>query len=74
MDLNKVTHDALSLSVRERGLLATRLLDSIESVESTDVQAQWLDLAEERLREIDEGRVEAVSEEEVEQRIRARLK
>ncbi|MDP4198048.1 MAG: addiction module protein [Bacteroidota bacterium] len=71
--LESVTQDALSLSLQERGILATRLLDSMDVTATNEIQASWLDVAEERLREIDEGRVQPISEDEVERRIRARL-
>lgn len=71
--LDNITRDALSLSLQERGILATRLLDSMDMAAANEIQASWLDVAEERLREIDEGRVQPIGEDEVARRIRARL-
>ncbi len=71
--LDTITQDALSLSLQEQGILATRLLDSMDLVATNEIQASWLDVAEERLREIDEGRVQPIGEDEVARRIRARL-
>jgi putative addiction module component (TIGR02574 family) len=71
--LDNITHDALSLSLRERGILATRLLESMDATANNELQGSWLDIAEERLKDIDEGRVKPIGEDEVERRIRARL-
>ena len=70
---DKIAHEALSLSVQERGILATRLLESMDSAGNNPVLDSWLDVADRRLKDIDEGRVIPISEEEVEHRIRARL-
>ena len=71
--LDHLTEDALSLSLRERGILATRLIESMDMAARNEVRDSWLDIAEERLRDIDEGRVTPIDEDEVERRIRARL-
>jgi putative addiction module component (TIGR02574 family) len=71
--LDNVTQNALSLSLRERGILATRLIESMDMAANNEIQDSWLDTAEERLRDIDEGRVKPITEDEVERRIRARL-
>ncbi|HZK75955.1 MAG TPA: addiction module protein, partial [Candidatus Kapabacteria bacterium] len=71
--LDNITQNALSLSLRERGMLATRLLESMDMAANNEIQDSWLDIAEERLKDIDEGRVEPISEDEVERRIHARL-
>ena len=54
-------------------MLATRLLESMDMAANNEIQDSWLDIAEERLKDIDEGRVEPISEDEVERRIHARL-
>ena len=71
--LDHLTEDALSLSLRERGILATRLIESMDMAARNEVRDSWHDIAEERLRDIDEGRVTPIDEDEVERRIRARL-
>ncbi len=70
---DKITQEALKLSVRERGILATRLLESMDASTEKEIRELWLDLAESRLSELDEGRVSAISEDEVERKVRARL-
>jgi putative addiction module component (TIGR02574 family) len=74
MSADTIEEEAMSLPPRERAKLAERLLESLDNLPERDVEALWLDVAEWRAREIDEGRVQLVTPEELEQRVRARLK
>ncbi len=74
MNPNTVEEEALALPERERAKLAERLLASLENLPEKDVEALWLSVAERRAAEIDQGRVEMVTPEELERRIQARLK
>jgi hypothetical protein len=49
-------------------------LASLENLPEKDVEALWLSVAERRAAEIDEGRVEMVTPEELDRRIQSRLK
>lgn len=51
---------ALALQADERAILAQRLWDSIEHFLSPDVEHAWLEEAERRWREIEEGRVQCI--------------
>ncbi|MGD0505989.1 MAG: addiction module protein [Steroidobacteraceae bacterium] len=74
MSADTIEEEAMSLPPRERAKLAERLLESLDNLPERDVEALWLDVAERRAREIDEGRVQLVTPEDLEQRVRARLK
>ena len=54
--LTDVTREALSLPVEERVLLAQRVWESIEHFATADVERAWLDEADRRWREIEEGK------------------
>jgi hypothetical protein len=51
-----------------------RLLESLELLPEKEAESLWLDVAQRRAREIDEGKVQLVTPEELERRIQARLK
>lgn len=79
MNSSTIEETALSLPPRERAKLAERLLESLDNesldnLPERDVEALWLDVAERRAREIDQGQVQLVTPEELERRVRARLK
>ena len=74
-----VFHAALSLPPASRAELAELLWASLPD-NSTDagfsphVREAWMDEAKRRMREIDEGKVELISGEEVMERLRQRMK
>jgi putative addiction module component (TIGR02574 family) len=74
MSANTVEKEALALPEPERAKLAELLLASLESLPEKDVEALWLNVAERRAAEIDQGQVEMVTPEELDRRIQARLK
>jgi hypothetical protein len=55
---------ATRLSHRERARLALRLIESLEPGKDEDVDALWLDEAEQRLRQYDQGTTHARDAEE----------
>ena len=71
--LADVREEAMQLSVEERSWLAEDLLSSLRSEEERKVAAEWVDVAERRLDEIEAGRARLVSSEEAIQRARAAL-
>jgi putative addiction module component (TIGR02574 family) len=74
MNASTVEEEALALPLRERAKLVERLLESLDNLPEREAEALWLDVAERRAREIDEGQVQLVTPEELERRIQARLK
>ena len=59
-----VEEQAARLSHRDRARLALRLIESLEPGQDEDVDALWLDEAEQRLRKYDDGSTQARDAEE----------
>jgi putative addiction module component (TIGR02574 family) len=74
MSAKTVEEKALELPAQERAKLAERLLESLDDLPERDVEALWLEVAERRAKEIDDGSVELVTPEELDRRVKARLK
>jgi putative addiction module component (TIGR02574 family) len=58
--LNELTSKALALPLGERILLAQRLWESIEDFIDSDVEQEWLNAAEQRWKDIEEGSVQCI--------------
>ena len=71
---DEILSAALALPPYERAMLADRLLESLNGPNQKQIDAAWGEEAERRMREIDEGKVEAIDGELVMQRLRARLR
>jgi putative addiction module component (TIGR02574 family) len=71
---DEILSAALSLSHDEKAMLADHLLASFDGPEQKRIDALWAEEAERRMREIDDGTVEAIDGEVVMQRLRARFK
>ncbi len=56
--LNDLTKEALSLPVEDRVILAHRVWDSVEHFASAELEKAWMDEADRRWREIEEGKVQ----------------
>ena len=65
---------ALHLPIEERAHLAQKLLESLDQPAESEIQQMWLEEARRRADEIDEGRVQLVSAEELEQRVQSLFK
>ncbi len=65
MNLAEIEKEALYLSENERASLAQKLLMSLDSPSKTEIEQEWLAVARQRARDLDEGRVQPVSAEEV---------
>ena len=72
MDFGTVEKKALHLPLQDRARLARRLIESLDELSEVEAEKLWLDEAERRAREIDEGAVTLVSADELDQRIQAR--
>jgi len=51
---------ALALSPEHRAMLADRILQSLDGPDQKRIDALWAEEAERRLRELEEGKVEAI--------------
>jgi putative addiction module component (TIGR02574 family) len=74
MNTSTIEAEALALPIPERAKLIERLLESLDTLPEQEAEALWLDTAQRRAREIDEGTVQLVTSEELERRIQARFK
>lgn len=74
MDSRALEKEALELPVGRRAKLAQRLLESLEELSDAEASKLWLAEAMRRADEIDAGKVRLVTSEELELRVRARLK
>lgn len=70
--LKDIEKQALELSPAERELLASHLFQSVHHQSISDVDAQWLDLAEERYEALASGQDRGMSEQEFFQKLRNR--
>ncbi len=73
LEMSELTDRALSLPIDERTVLAQRLWESVEGFIDTDVEEEWLNMAEQRWRDIEEGRVQCIPAEEAMTKARSRL-
>lgn len=64
-NLAEVLKNALSLEVRDRAILAERLLASLEEISEEEGERLWAEEAERRLDEYRAGRAQAIQAEEV---------
>ena len=74
MDTVTIEREALHLPVSERAKLAHKLLLSLEDMSESEIEAAWLDEAERRAREIDQGLVRLISAKEVSRKARDLLR
>jgi hypothetical protein len=65
--------EVLAWPERDRALLARQLIASLDNTVDPDAETQWNEVIDRRSREMAEGRVDARSEEEMIQDIRAKL-
>ena len=67
---DQIIEKAKELSVHERATLARRLIFSLERQRDEDVDAAWADLADRRTQEIASGTVEAISWDDIKNRLK----
>lgn len=74
MKSRAIEKEALELPVERRAKLAQRLLESLEDLSEAETEKLWLRESARRADEIDGGKVRLVKSEELERRVRARIK
>lgn len=74
MDPTTIEREALHLPVLDRARLAHKLLLSLEDMSEPEIEQAWLDEAERRAAEIDQGLVQLIPAEEVSRKARALLR
>lgn len=71
---NKLEEKILSLPCEERVYLVEKLLKSLNSPSSEDVEKTWMEEAERRIDEIESGKVKTIPTNQVFQDIRERIR
>ncbi len=74
MNSSAIEQSALSLPKPERAHLVHLLLDSLDAPSEADIQEIWLSEARRRADEIDAGKVNLVSGEQLEREVQALFK
>jgi len=74
MNARILEKEALGLPPDKRAKLAQRLLQSLDELSEAQAEKLWLEEASQRAREIDAGKVSLVKPQELERRVRARIK
>jgi putative addiction module component (TIGR02574 family) len=72
--LAEVTNEALALPVEERVVLAQRVWNSVEHFASSEIEKAWMDEADQRWLEIEEGKTQCLPADEVMRRARESLR
>ena len=57
MTMQEIEQVALALTPEDRAILADRLWQSVEAEPQTDIQDEWLEVAERRFQELKSGKV-----------------
>lgn len=70
MDKRIIEQEALQLPETARGQLAEKLLASLDDSSDAEIKSLWLDEAESRSAEIDNGNVELISSEDAATEVR----
>jgi len=71
--LTEVTNEPLALPVAERVVLAQRVWNSVEHFASSEIEKAWMDEADRRWVEIEEGKAQCLPADEVMRRARESL-
>ena len=65
MNLEEIEKEILDLSENERAMLAQKLLISLDSLTESQVEQEWFTIARQRAKDLDEGKVQPISADEV---------
>ncbi|HZF09631.1 MAG TPA: addiction module protein [Thermoanaerobaculia bacterium] len=74
MDFKVLEREALSLSIADRAKLAQELLESLDSLPESELESMWLDEAERRAQQLDQGTAQLIPGDVVSQKAHALLK
>ncbi|MFA5834742.1 MAG: addiction module protein [Bacteroidota bacterium] len=69
-----VLSEAMKLSIEDRQLLAKKLELSVLGLTEQEVEMAWIKIAEQRLKEYEQGKIIAYDVNETIQRLRSKLK
>ena len=70
MNFEEVKTQVLSLSVKERAALAQALLETLAEPSKDEIAALWMEEAERRLEQVEQGAMRVITGEESRKRVR----
>ncbi len=73
MSLDELVAEVKKLSLEDRAALAKRIVESLDELSESEIEALWVQEAERRLEELEQGRATEIPAEEVLRRARAAL-
>ena len=73
MSLKELEAEIKKLDLKDRALLAKRIVESLDELSETEIEALWVEEAERRLDEIEKGLVTEIPAEEALRRARAAI-
>lgn len=73
MSFEELVAEVKKLSLKDRALLAKWIVESLDDLPEAEIEALWIEEAERRLDELEQGRATEVSAEEVLRRARAAI-
>ncbi len=74
LSVEQLEEEALKLDAKQRGILATRLLQSLAAASAEEIEAAWAQESLRRIAELDSGHVQAEPIEVVFDEARAQLR
>lgn len=73
MGINEIEVEISKLPLQERALLAKRIMESLDTLSEAEIEALWVEEAERRLDELEQGLVTDIPVGEVLSRARAAI-
>jgi hypothetical protein len=73
MRLEELEAEIKKLDLKDRALLAKRIVESLDELSETEIESLWVEEAERRLGEMDKGMVSEIPAEEALRRARAAI-
>jgi len=74
MNTEAITHEALSLPVRQRAKLAAHLLSSLDALSEAEIEPLWFQVAAQRAAEMNQGLSMRIPAEDVRRQASALIK
>jgi hypothetical protein len=72
--LERMAVELLGLPASSRALLAKKLIESLDESETPDTEALWIEVAQRRAKELEEGTAQGIPAEKVLEHARGNLK
>ena len=73
MSLEELVAEVKKLSLEDRAALAKRIVESLDELSESEIEALWVQEAQRRLEELEQGRAIEIPAEEVLRRARAAI-